>query len=218
MSRWRRSSGFERAPPQSSGDSEGVLVAQSPAGVRDADVPVFGEGGLGRRVQVKTRTYGADGGWHMREKHEHTRDPGLVYALVDLEPEPPVVYVLPSAVVADALTGSHRAWLETPGRGGRAHRDHVMRRLLPEYSFAVPGFEGRWLERSRDRWDLLTSGLPDVANAPRRSPGRSEPRNLVAARHRAGIPLSLRGAASGVLGAVRLCAASCSAAVRISRA
>ena len=136
---------------------EGILAAQSPAGAREADILVFNQDGVGRRVQVKTRTYGADGGWHMGEKHERLRDPGLIYAFVDLEPEPPVVYIVPSEVVADVLALSHQEWLAAPGKGGRAHRDHPMRRLIPEYSFAVPGYGGRWLDNYRDRWDMLLS-------------------------------------------------------------
>ncbi len=134
---------------------EGILAAQSPAGAREADILVFNSDGLGRRIQVKTRTYGADGGWHMGEKHERLRDPGLVYAFVDLEPDPPIVYVVPSEVVANIVTRSHTAWLEAPGRGGRAHRDHPMRRIRPEYPFPVADIEGRWLDAYRERWDLL---------------------------------------------------------------
>jgi hypothetical protein len=39
----------------------------------------------------------------MSVKHERLRDPGLVYAFVDMEPEPPVVYVVPSEVVAEVV-------------------------------------------------------------------------------------------------------------------
>jgi hypothetical protein len=136
------------------------LAAQSPAGVRDADILVFSDLGVGRRVQVKTRTYGADGGWHMGLKHEGMRDSGLVYAFVDMEPEPPVVYLVPSDVVADVVSRSHLAWLAAPGKGGRVRRDHDLRRLRPEYPFDVAGFEGRWLEPYRDRWDLVIAPAP----------------------------------------------------------
>lgn len=122
---------------------EGILAAQSPAGARDADILVFDDDAVGRRVQVKTRTFGIDGGWHMREKHERVRDPGLVYAFVDLEPKSPVVYLVPSHVVADVLARSHQAWLNAPGRGGRVRRDHVMRRLRPEYAELDMGTDGR---------------------------------------------------------------------------
>ena len=134
---------------------EGILAAQSPAGARDADILVFDDDGIGRRVQVKTRTHGADGGWHMSLKHEKMRDPGLVYAFVDLEPEPPVVYVVPSEVVAEVVALAHQGWLNAPGKGGRDRRDTEFRRLRPEYPYPVEGFSGPWLAQYRDRWSLL---------------------------------------------------------------
>jgi hypothetical protein len=134
---------------------EGILAAQSPTGAREADILVFDRSNLGKRVQVKTRTHGADGGWHMGVKHERIVDDGLIYAFVDLEPEPPVVYLVPSRVVAGAVAISYKSWLTAPGVGGRPHRQSDFRRLLPEWSFPVEGFEGRWLEQYRDRWDLL---------------------------------------------------------------
>ena len=139
---------------------EGILAAQSPSGAWAVDIIVFDPRmSVGSMLQVKTRTYGADGGWHMSEKHEreefvHQR---LFYAFVDFEPESPVVYVVPSAVVADVLAKSHGAWLATPGRGGRSHRDTKMRRVIPAYGFPVPGYEPGWLDGYRERWDLLTS-------------------------------------------------------------
>lgn len=151
---------------------EGILAAQSPAGARDADVLVFDEQGHGTRVQVKTRTHGADGGWHMSLKHERIRDPGLVYAFVDLQPDPPVVYVVPSGAVADVIALSHQGWLSAPGRGGRVRRDTDFRRLLPEYSYPVEGFMGPWLAQYRDRWDLLRSSA--VAE-PASNDGATEP-------------------------------------------
>jgi len=91
----------------------------------------------------------------MSQKHERLRDPGLVYAFVDMEPEPPVVYVVPSEVVADVVAVAHQGWLAAPGKAGRVRRDTKFRRLRPEYDYLVEGFEGDWLAPYRDRWDLL---------------------------------------------------------------
>lgn len=135
----------------------GLLAAQSPANAYAADILVFSPTmSVGSMVQVKTRTSGRDGGWHMRAKHERFFHPRLFYAFVDLEPPSPVVYVMPSSVVADALTRSHQAWLALPGRGGRAHRDNDMRRVVPIFPHQVDGFPSGWLDAYRDRWDLLT--------------------------------------------------------------
>ena len=134
---------------------EGILAAQSPAGVRDSDILIFDQDGVGKRIQVKTRTRGADGGWHMRAKHERLSEDGLVYAFVDLEPEHPTVYVVPSSIVARVVALAHVGWLAEPGMRGQAHIDSDFRRLLPEYSYPVEGFDGRWLDQYRDRWELL---------------------------------------------------------------
>lgn len=139
---------------------EGILAAQSPSGAWAVDIIVFDPRmSVGSMLQVKTRTYGADGGWHMSEKHErpefvHDR---LFYAFVDFEPESPVVYVVPSVIVADVLAKSHRAWLAIPGRGGRPHRDTKFRRVIPAYAFPVPGYAPGWLEGYREQWGLLAS-------------------------------------------------------------
>jgi len=134
---------------------QGILAAQSPSGARDADILVFSSNADVRRIQVKTRTQGADGGWAMRQKHESLVDPGLAYALVDLEPAAPNVYIVPSAVIAAVIKASHSTWLAAPGKGGRVRRDSDVRRLRPAYGWLVDGFPAGWLETYRERWDLL---------------------------------------------------------------
>jgi hypothetical protein len=58
------------------------------------------------------------------------------YCFVDFQ-EPlkdsPVVYVVPSGVVAEAVTASHQKWLMTPGAKGQMRKDGPMRRFLPDY-------------------------------------------------------------------------------------
>jgi len=136
----------------------GLLAAQAPPNAYAADILVFSPGMLvGSMVQVKTRTVGRDQGWHMREKHQDLVRPRLFYALVDLEPDIPVVYVVPSAVVADVLTRSHRTWLGTPGVHGQQHQNTPMRRLLAEFPFPVSGAAPGWLDEYRERWEYLTA-------------------------------------------------------------
>ena len=43
-------------------------------------------------LQVKTRSRGADKGWHMSAKHESIRDSDLLYCFADLEPSQPIVH------------------------------------------------------------------------------------------------------------------------------
>lgn len=130
----------------------GIVAAQAPEGVRKVDILVNPlDGGSPVFLQVKARQFGADGGWHMSKKHEEQSQSNLFYCFVDFQPDAPTVYVVPSSVVADALTRDHRVWLKTPGRGGKAHKDHDMRRLRPDmYSMLED-----WILEYRENWDLL---------------------------------------------------------------
>ena len=51
---------------------EGMLAALAPRNAPSVDVMVLnGDETIAATVQVKTRTYGSDGGCHMKDKHEH---------------------------------------------------------------------------------------------------------------------------------------------------
>ncbi|TXM57563.1 hypothetical protein FV229_25590 [Methylobacterium sp. WL120] len=154
----------------------GKIAALAPAGVPDADIIVSDRVGSAlAAVQVKARRdIGADGGWHMKQKHESMIRDLLFYCFVDFGKtlnDPPKCWLLPSAVVAQVLTASHQAWLAAPGKDGRAHKDHDMRRLLPSYPYLTdPAFATGWLDPFRDRWDMvapvLDSGSTLSAGAP----------------------------------------------------
>jgi hypothetical protein len=141
---------------------QGLLASLSPPGAPRVDVLVLDrDESVIATVQVKTRTYGYDGGWHMKVKHEHVVQDRCFYAFVDLEPEVPATFVVPSKIVANVLRASHQAWLAIPGRNGRAHRDNVMRRVRPAYSYEVPGYPPGWLDGYRERWDLLSMAVSE---------------------------------------------------------
>ena len=104
----------------------GLIAALAPVGVPTADLVVTVD--LGERacaIQVKTRReLGRDGGWHMKAKHEGIRGASLFYVFLSFPADPhrlPDAFVVPSAIVADALFTAHRAWLARPGRGGQLH-------------------------------------------------------------------------------------------------
>jgi hypothetical protein len=129
-----------------------VLAAQAPRGARKADVLVnFLDGGTPALIQVKSRQSGADGGWHMSEKHEEQVDEDLFFCFVDFEPSSPTVHVLPARVVAETLRVDHQIWLDTPGRKGQAHNPTKMRRLRPNSN----GKESGWLNAYLENWDLI---------------------------------------------------------------
>lgn len=137
---------------------QGMLASLAPPGAPTTDVLVLApDETVIASLQVKTRTYGRDRGWHMREKHESISHARYFYAFVDLEPEAPVTYIVPSRIVADVLRKSHQSWLDTPGARGQPHRDHPMRRVLPAYSHDVPDYPPGWLYEYRERWDLLAA-------------------------------------------------------------
>jgi hypothetical protein len=112
-------------------------------------------------LQVKTRTFGRDQGWHMKQKHETIIQPRCFYAFVDLEPEAPVTCIVPRSIVADVLRKSHAAWLAAPGARGQQHRDHDMRRIIPAYSFPVADYTPGWMDQYRDARHMLQEAVGD---------------------------------------------------------
>ena len=153
----------------------GWIAALAPDGAPNMDILVTDE--ENRKlcaIQVKTRRdIGSDKGWHMKPKHETMVAEDLFYVFVDVgkrPSDPTTSYILPSTVVAACIRDSHRVWLETPGRGGRPHKDNAVRRLRPDYSNIEPiTEEGRktieryasgWLNRYRENWAIL--GLPEA--------------------------------------------------------
>jgi hypothetical protein len=134
--------------------SKGLLAAQAPRGTRKADILVnILDSGKSYLIQVKSRQYGSDGGWHMSEKHEQINDKDLFYCFVDFEPKDQKVYVLPATVVADAVQKDHSIWLSTPGRNGKQHNPNPMRRVRP----ASLGQEPGWLEPYLERWEFFSA-------------------------------------------------------------
>lgn len=134
----------------------GFLAGMPPTGTPDVDLLVLDEvAKVVTNLQVKTRTKGADGGWHMKSKHETLVSSRLFYVFVDFESDNPICYIIPSKTVADAVRIAHKTWLDSPGKGGRRHNPTDMRRIVPIYTFPVRGFEPGWMDKYKERWDLL---------------------------------------------------------------
>ena len=125
-------------------------------------------------IQVKTRRdIGSDKGWHMKRKHETMISDNLFYVFVDVRKQPSDLttsYILPSKVVADSIRRCHQVWLDTPGKGGRAHKVHDLRRLVPDNSYIKPitekgksiidQYSAGWMDPYRENWSIL--GLPEA--------------------------------------------------------
>ena len=152
----------------------GWIAALAPDGAPNMDILVTDENNQKLcAIQVKTRRdIGRDKGWHMKPKHETMDAADLFYVFVDVgkQPSDPTLsYILPSRVVADCIRSCHGVWLDTPGRGGKPHKDSTVRRLLPDYShIKATTKDGRdiigqygpgWLDPYRENWGIL--GLPE---------------------------------------------------------
>lgn len=130
----------------------GVVAAQAPEGVRAVDILVtFLDDRNPVLIQVKSRQFGSDGGWHMSEKHERIVNENLFYCFVDFQPEFPTVHVIPSKIVAEVLIQDHSIWLATPGKNGQEHKDGKMRRLKPRSN----GASENWMADYLENWGLL---------------------------------------------------------------
>lgn len=142
----------------------GYIAALAPQGVPNTDIVVTDL--TGHRlctIQVKSRRdIGADGGWHMGPKHERIIGDRLFYCFVDFGKTPkdrPSVFVMPSSVVAEVISVSHKAWLSVPGAKGQKRNDSKMRRLMPDYKKSYhpnpTPYPLGWMDQYRDAWHLL---------------------------------------------------------------
>ena len=132
--------------------AKGFLAAQAPRGTRKVDVLVnFLDGTEPCLIQVKSRSVGNDGGWHMSAKHEEMTESDLFYCFVDFQVEHPRVFVIPATVVAAVLKQDNELWMSTPGKKGQAHNSTSFRRLRP----SCLGQEPQWMDEYLEKWDLI---------------------------------------------------------------
>lgn len=144
---------------------KGMIAALAPAGIPDIDIIVSASSGNTLfEIQVKSRGAGRDGGWRMSKKHAYISRPRLFYFFVDFETrnqELPKCYIIPNDVVKNVLQVTHKKWLEKPGRNGKKHNDHDMRRLLPDYShLGLKKYKEGWLDDYCERWEQLVTLTP----------------------------------------------------------
>ncbi len=77
-------------------------------------------------------------------KNEKLVGDNIIYIFVVLnELGNPQYHIIPSKIVAEYITNSHRNWLNTPGKKGHKHKDTAMRQFFDE--------DNKYL----NRWDLL---------------------------------------------------------------
>lgn len=143
----------------------GMVGGQAPRGMPETDLLVMTpEGATVATVQVKARSVarGRTPGWHMQAKHEQMIRNNLYYVFVGLEVNPPLTYIIPSRVVADVVSEAHRAWLATPGHSGQQRNNSKFRWITSDYKLPLENYPPGWIERYRERWDLVTSASVDL--------------------------------------------------------
>ena len=156
----------------------GWIAALAPDGAPNMDILVTDENNQRLcAIQVKTRRDIRRGkGWIMNRKYETPIVDDLFYVFVDVGKQPSdltTCYILPSKAVADCIRLCHRVWLDTPGRGGRPHKESNVRELRADHSFVNPvsgqgkeivaRYRSGWLATYCENWRIL--GLPDAAGS-----------------------------------------------------
>ena len=116
------------------------------------DIDILASSADGARqvaIQVKCdQTKGSE--WILGAKAERLVGPTIYYVFVRLHSGgTPEFFVVPSAVVAEFTSTSHREWLAKPGRKGQPHRDSSIR--------VFRDLEGKY----RDSWQNLGLDSPE---------------------------------------------------------
>lgn len=125
-------------------ERRGFTVAVPMSNVKDFDILAINRQTYEQfAIQVKTTGY-KQKRWTLSQKNEKLVGDNIVYVFVALnELETPEYHIVPSKVVAETITESHRKWLETPGKNGQTHNDTSIRNFFD--------VEDTYL----DRWDIL---------------------------------------------------------------
>lgn len=94
-------------------------------------------------IQVKTNQH-SQRKWPVSYKVEDLDRPDLYFVFVNLNGiNQPSYHIVPSAVILEYCRTNHAAWLATPGKGGRPHKDNAIR------TFTDP--DGMYLSK----WEIL---------------------------------------------------------------
>lgn len=132
--------------------TKGFLASPAPRGTEKVDIVVTDrDGHASCRIQVKTTKGSAKNGWVLNGKHEKQTETDLFFCLVSLALPSSQIFVVPSAVVADAISKDHQFWLNKPSRSGQPHKDSQMRRIRSNMSL----MNENWLDAYLEKWDIL---------------------------------------------------------------
>lgn len=95
-------------------------------------------------IQVKTNRR-SNREWVLNSKSEKNIADSLFYVFVCLNDNlsSPDYFIVPSGIVAEYATKTHKAWMDAPGRNGRTHQDNTIRKFVDTEEFY------------KNRWDIL---------------------------------------------------------------
>jgi hypothetical protein len=133
----------------------GFVAGKAPEGTATYDLFVMSNNAFSfAPVQVKTITNGKH--WLMNESHENVID-NLIYCFVlftDILCETRI-FLIPSDVVASALSMEVGIWLAIPGFNGRVRNRNTMRTLKMDYSSLIRGVENPQVHLSRKQLTFI---------------------------------------------------------------
>lgn len=134
------------------------VAALAPPNADTVDILVSDRmGGNLASVQVKTKGSPVTIGWDMNVKHEGIENERLFYCFVDpCENDQPKCWIIPSAVVAEHVKSTHRAWLTDPNAKAGSRNDGDRRKLhVHTKNPAIAEYQRGWLDQYEEAWHLL---------------------------------------------------------------
>lgn len=137
---------------------QGFIAALAPENAPDIDILVSDEAGQTlSAIQVKTSGSKVTEGWMMSARQETLVRQSLFYCFIcpgDGSSQP-TCWLVPSAVVAEHVSSTHRAWLSD--KSARRHRNDSDRRKfhIIQKSPPMAQYGDGWLNHYREAWQLL---------------------------------------------------------------
>lgn len=111
-------------------ERHGYTVAVPMSNVKDFDILAIDRETYKQfAIQVKTRC-SKDKIWALNIKNEKIVGDNIIYFFVSLNDLGiPEYHIVPSKIVAKAITEEHQKWLSTPGKKGQKHNDNPLRKF-----------------------------------------------------------------------------------------
>jgi hypothetical protein len=106
----------------------------------------------GRMLKIEVKTSLKPLSWIMSEKHERLNDPDLFFCFVNITEDNDFrFFIVPSAVVADYLTRSHKHWADEKPSRKRASPMRIFLLCKPDETTPIPVPE---MEHYANNWQF----------------------------------------------------------------